>query len=223
MVPSAMRRRMVFTDSEVSSAASARLMYAVARRSLIGSLRPQRPGAWPCAQAAGFGDGDVEPAAAVEAMPSGSGTASAPVAHGALRYADEGAELLEREEPVVVPFVGDLNGFHGCFLSGAVGLLCPDRACGRSPRGTSAGTVGPGGDLLGLKLPWGRHRFRTPCRLPTVGVRGVCAGHRRPPERPLVGCDVSGHGRQFCIRTSVAVRVVLVVTLLPRGSGGRCQ
>src|SRR5215212_6714777 len=76
-------------------------------------------------EAAGFGDGDVEPAAAVEAGPAGADAASSPVADGALRCADEGAELLEGEKSVVVPLGGDLDGLHGCLLRCAPGCLRP--------------------------------------------------------------------------------------------------
>src|SRR5215210_8078986 len=73
-------------------------------------------------EAAGFRDGDVEPATAVEAGPPGPDPAPPPVADGALRCADECAELLEGEEAVVVPLGGDLDGLHG--LHGASPSLC---------------------------------------------------------------------------------------------------
>src|SRR5680860_304857 len=64
-------------------------------------------------EAAGFGDGDVEPAAAVEPCPPWSDAALSPVTHGALRGADQLAELLEGEQAVVGPVVGDLDRAHG--------------------------------------------------------------------------------------------------------------
>jgi hypothetical protein len=59
-----------------------------------------------------FGDGDVEAAAAVEARPSWSDPAAAPVSCGALGDSDLGSELFVGDEPAVVPLGGYLDGFH---------------------------------------------------------------------------------------------------------------
>jgi hypothetical protein len=59
-----------------------------------------------------FGDGDVEPTAAFEPGPTRADVASSPVADGAWWCVDEFAELLEGEQVVVVPFLGDVDGFH---------------------------------------------------------------------------------------------------------------
>ena len=60
-------------------------------------------------EAAGFGDGDVEPSGALNLVQLGSDAASAPVPDGALWGVDEVAELLEGDQAVVVPLVGNLD------------------------------------------------------------------------------------------------------------------
>src|SRR3990170_3170276 len=83
----------------------------MARRSAIGTHLRSRDGGGG-EEASGLGDGDVEPADALEAGPSWADAAAAPVADGALRCADEVAELLEQDQVVVVPVVGDADGCH---------------------------------------------------------------------------------------------------------------
>src|SRR3954470_10913837 len=58
-------------------------------------------------------NGDVEPAVAVEPVPGRASTATAPLAHGALRRTDESAELLEQEDAVVVPLIGNADRGDG--------------------------------------------------------------------------------------------------------------
>src|SRR4051812_1143591 len=88
----------------------------MARRSAIGThLCPRERSRGE--ESAGFGDGDVEPADALEAGPSGSYATTAPVTDGALRCADEFAELLEQDQVVVVPVVWDADGCHHHFAS----------------------------------------------------------------------------------------------------------
>src|SRR5688500_7224555 len=83
----------------------------MARRSAIGpDLRTCHGGRGE--EASGLGDGDVEPADAFEAGPLGADAALAPVADGALRGADEVAELLEQDQVVVVPVAWDADGCH---------------------------------------------------------------------------------------------------------------
>src|SRR5688572_989370 len=83
----------------------------MARRSVIGTPLLAWVGAG-SEEASGFGDGDVEPADALEAGPSWADATLAPVADGALRCADEAAELLEQDQVVVVPVVRDADGCH---------------------------------------------------------------------------------------------------------------
>src|SRR6478735_840026 len=83
----------------------------MARRSAIGThLRPRDRGRGE--EASGLGDGDVEPADTLEAGPSRADAPTAPVADGALRCTDEIAELLEHDQAVVVPVLGDVDGCH---------------------------------------------------------------------------------------------------------------
>src|SRR5262245_3621724 len=74
-------------------------------------------------ESADLRDGDVQTAAAVEALPPRSDAPPAPVPHGALRGADEVAELLEGEEAVVRPIVGDLDGSHVYAFRGLSALV----------------------------------------------------------------------------------------------------
>src|SRR5688500_12926426 len=83
----------------------------MARRSVIGTRLRSRDGGRG-EEPSGFGDGDVEPADALEAGPSWADATLAPVADGALRCADEVAELLEQDQVVVVPVLGDADGCH---------------------------------------------------------------------------------------------------------------
>src|SRR4051794_22463165 len=83
----------------------------MARRSAMGThLRPGGRGRGE--EASGFGDGDVEPADALEAGPSWADATLTPVADGALRCADEVAELLEQDQVVVVPVLRYADGCH---------------------------------------------------------------------------------------------------------------
>src|SRR5215207_7274276 len=88
----------------------------MARRSAIGTHLHSRDGGGG-EEATGLGDGDVEPADSLEAGPPGADATTSPVTDGALRCADEFAELLEQDQVVVVPLLGDADGCHHHFAS----------------------------------------------------------------------------------------------------------
>src|SRR3954468_12629689 len=102
MVPSAIRRRIVLTERDMTSAACSRLRYTGSVFSAIGPLLEscRRRGA---EEATGFSHGDEEAAATVESCPPRTDASLAPVADGALWGTDECAELLEGEQSSVVP------------------------------------------------------------------------------------------------------------------------
>src|SRR6478735_4599259 len=106
-----MRRRIVLTDRDMTSAASSRLRYTGSVFSAIDSVISSCRGRG-AEEPAGFGNGDVEAAAAVEPCPPRTDAALAPVAHGALRSANQVAELFEGDEAVVGPLLGDLDRVH---------------------------------------------------------------------------------------------------------------
>src|SRR5680860_414178 len=60
-------------------------------------------------EATQLSDGGVKAPVAVEPVPGWASAAAAPLADGALRRTDEGAELLEQDDAVVVPLLGDAD------------------------------------------------------------------------------------------------------------------
>lgn len=66
-----------------------------------------------CAEeATNLGHRDEESARSFELDPAGTNAAASPVTDGAGWSLDEVAELLEREQVCVIPFLGDVDGLH---------------------------------------------------------------------------------------------------------------
>lgn len=65
---------------------------------------------------AGLTNSDVDPANSLQTAPPRAYAAPAPVTNSALWRLHDVAELLERDQPIVVPLVGDVDWSHDCLL-----------------------------------------------------------------------------------------------------------